>query len=120
MYEIVLPLIGEITIWPYVLAMIVILGVWDHLPAILKFAFLKLKDLIGWAFGLAFNKAKDVAGDVVDAVTNDAPKKLSSTDPLPALQTLTECAVRNSTPEMLTKVVSLYADVQKQLRSEVK
>ena len=116
MYEIVLPLIGEITIWPYVLAMIVILGVWDHLPAILKFAFLKLKDLIGWAFGMAFNKAKDVVNEVSNPDAVGSTQKQTSADPLPALQTLTECAVRNSTPEMLTKVVSLYADVQKQLR----
>jgi len=119
MYEIVLPLIGNITIWPYVLAAIVILGVWDHLPAILKFAFLKFKDLVGWAFGIAFNKAKDVVNEVNKPDTIGSPEKQKTADPLPALQTLTECAVRNSTPEMLTKVVSLYADVQKQLR-EVK
>ena len=120
MYEIVLPLIGNITIWPYVLAAIVILGVWDHLPAILKFAFMQGKAFFGYLFGKAYDAASGKAKEVVETVTHSDPVKQKSADPLPALQTLTECAVRNSTPEMLTKVVSLYADVQKQLRSEAK
>lgn len=114
MVELVLPFIGNITIWPYVVAAIAILLIWDHIPDIVKslgvLVWNLLKKLLG-KVGSAAVKATDKVIDVVD----DKPKD----EALAALQKLAEVAVHDFSPEALAKVVGLYPEVQKQIR-EVK
>jgi hypothetical protein len=120
MYDLVLPFIGNISIWPYVIGAIVILLIWDYVPTLLKLVITgawKLARKAGSAVAAgAVEVARDVKDDVVNAVNQESSKPDAKIAPLPALQKLTEYAVFEASPEVLAKVTALYGDVQKQLR----
>lgn len=109
MYELTLPFLGTISLWPYVIAAVVLLLVWDHLPTLFKSAISFVGSILGKLFVSGVKKVADPA--TVATVKTDVETSLA------ALQNMTVWAVKEGGPEVLSKITSLYHDLQAELQN---
>ncbi len=107
-----IPFIGEVDLVFWGLLIGGVLIFWNQLPAIFMGVLRVLRSLAGLLVGWIQGKASGV-------VATEAPAASASV-PLKSLQSLTEWAVHNGDPDVLTQTTDIYPVLQKQLKKLTK